>query len=347
MKKHETFDMVIASNNDIVETSQNHSLDVIKSFSLSYRPHFSIEGSKHTELYPSKVVKDLSERTQLAYKASIHHFQFTCGFILPSTPEGVMAYLELCSSYYAPDTLKARLSALSHWHKRQRFSDPTEDLNVKALMYQISLASPHQPKRTNSFTFDHLKVMDQHFENLLKCISISEHCGEYMRVTRDRAMFMVAFWRGLGTTELGLLNSRDIQLDPIKGLRITAFDRGGKRTTKQIPWRPELCAASAIQSWVKLNGQSDSSLFQKIEKNGDLSKCALLDKSIPVILQRRSDDAGLSVSIGAHSFRRGFGEWARDSDWDIQSILEYVGWNGLNRHLAHLSKRRNSDHQTD
>lgn len=289
---------------------------------------------------PTPSRRELSANTKNAYDAAIRHFQFECGLWLPASPDSINLYLRICSTHYAPDTLKLRLSALSRWHVRQGTVDPTEHYSVKALMYQISLISPHEPTRTESFTLDHLRCVDEYLRLTSSCLSPTEHRSEYFRITRDRAMFLLAFWRALGTGQLCKIYVRNLAFDEKQGLNLTCLDRHNVENTVHVGWRAELCAASAVRDWTQTGTFLDDALFQKVQRNGELTGYPLSQKSIVPILQQRADEAGAQVKIGAHSFRRGFGEWAYESGWNLQSILEYVGWNGLNRHLLHLCGRK-------
>ncbi|MBV6659805.1 hypothetical protein KV572_02615 [Pseudomonas yamanorum] len=336
MSNRTDFKAFIESNMDLID---DLNISFRESKFLSKRIRNRYEHNLTLSNYIEEPPVNLSNRTITSYKAAIRHFQFECGLRLPASPESVMFYLKLCSAHYAPDTLKLRLSALSHWHKFQLFVDPTEDCAVKSLMYQITLMSPHVPERTESFTLEHLKSIDIHLAAVLSTLSPSSQRGKYLRALRDRAIFLIAFWRALGTTQLGKINVRDILIVENDGLYLTSLDRSNTINTSRIAWRDEFCAAGAVQEWIESSTFLDDALFQKVKRNGELTGTSLSEKSIIPILQQRANEAGVCVNIGAHSFRRGFGEWARDSGWDLQSILDYVGWNGLNRHLSHLSKK--------
>lgn len=336
MRKDTEFEAYLRSSLDEIKAPYEWYTESELKRNISY----SVHGTELDWPFNQKTTKELSARTESAYKAATDHFQFVCGLFLPATPGEVIKYLQMCSKHYAPDTLKIRLSALSHWHKKMGFVDPTEHGLVRSAIFQISLISSYKPKRTMSFTIDHLITVDNHLKAQLHGLSAMEHRGKFLRTLRDRAMFLLGFWRALGTTELGLISSHDILVDPVKGLNLASLDRARNKTARCMPWRETLCVATSVEELLR-HTLPDGALFQKIEQNGKLTGTPLSEKSIIPILQDRVNETGLMVKIGAHSFRRGFSEWARDSNWSISSMLDYIGWNGLNRHLNHLDKKNN------
>jgi len=57
-------------------------------------------------------------------------------------------------------------------------------------------------------------------------------------------------------------------------------------------------------------------------------KQALHPDSLITILRQCFDAAGLADSgdYSSHSLRRGFATWANANQWDVKSLMEYVGW---------------------
>jgi len=65
------------------------------------------------------------ENNQRSYTSAVRHFEVISGGLLPATADRVSQYLVAYAATLSINTLRQQLSALSHWHQAQGFSDPT------------------------------------------------------------------------------------------------------------------------------------------------------------------------------------------------------------------------------
>lgn len=57
--------------------------------------------------------------------------------------------------------------------------------------------------------------------------------------------------------------------------------------------------------------------------------------------------AGLTntQSYSSHSLRRGFASWANANEWDLKSLMQYVGWKDTKSALRYIDTQGSSAQQ--
>ena len=112
-----------------------------------------------------------------------------------------------------------------------------------------------------------------------------------------------------------------------------------------MPALEQLCPTQAYQDWLMISKIESGPVFRNINRWGTLSDRSLHPNSIIPILRSLMDDALIKTSseYTSHSLRRGFASWVSDNNWDLKSLMEYVGWKDPKSALKYLEVSR---HQT-
>jgi integrase len=79
-------------------------------------------------------------------------------------------------------------------------------------------------------------------------------------------------------------------------------------------------------------------VYRKIDRWGRVGQQGLNADSLIPLLRSLFRDVGLegSEEYSSHSMRRGFATWARDSGWDLKSLMAYVGWKDVKSAMRYL-----------
>lgn len=287
---------------------------------------------------PRQPLRTYADNSVRAYKSHIGHFRYTAEKSLPSDPLEIADYLLKYSSTLAPGTLIARLSALSKWHKEQGFQDPTKDPRISQLVSHIKNHSQHTTTKTVPLLIADLAKIDIHMREKIERRENFEKEGVEERLIRDRAMMLLAFWRGLTFTQLAALKISDIVLQDGGRIILSAPATEGTVTSMRMPARKTLCPTQALQEWLEIRKSGRHNLFYGIDRWGKDTEKKVKHFVAGYALVTRCQDAELSFPLSSLSFRRGFEQWALSAGWSVQSIREYVGLNGVQEALLPLTK---------
>ncbi|MBJ2180128.1 hypothetical protein JC795_18210 [Pseudomonas veronii] len=286
---------------------------------------------------PRQNLRTYANNSIRAYKSHIGHFRYTAEKSLPSDPLEIADYLLRYSSTLAPSTLIARLSALSKWHKEQGFQDPTKDPRIPQLITHIKNHSSHTTTKAVPLLIADLVKVDLHMLDKLERRENFEKQGTEERLTRDRAMMLLAFWRGLTFTQLATLKISDIILQGEGRIMLSVPATKGIFASTKLPIRKSSCPTQALLGWLEIRESGRQNLFYGINKWGNVTEKEVKRFVAGYALASRCKDAEIPVPLSALSFRRGFEQWALSVGWSIQSIREYVGLNGVQEALLPLA----------
>ena len=79
-------------------------------------------------------------------------------------------------------------------------------------------------------------------------------------------------------------------------------------------------------------------VFRAIDRWGHVDDHGLHQDSLVPIFREVMRRAGiLDVELySGHSLRRGFANWANSNNWDIKTLMEYVGWKDIQSAIRYI-----------
>lgn len=268
-----------------------------------------------------------SRNTERAYAQAINDYRFSFGGTLPASPAAVADYLKQRAGKLSVATLNLRLAALSKWHVRLGFADPTKDGLIKELMRGIRRTHNAPPKKASPITIEDLTHLDAYLSSQMQ---ESKNPAEHLRCCRDRALFLLGFWRGFRADELVRLTVENIlqETDDVLWIFMPSAKNDPQARGQRFPlYRLNiLCPVQALKDWLEESGLRTGPLFRKVDAGGTLGGSGLRSNSIAPLMQRVFERAGLSKRVSTHSMRRGFATWAAEAGWNLSALMTYVGW---------------------
>ncbi len=282
------------------------------------------------------------DTTRRSYASALRHFEVEWKGLLPATQEAVARYLADYAASLSMNTLQHRLAALSHWHTAHGFPDPTKSSMVRQVMRGIRTLHPTQEKRAKPLQLDVLQQIDSWLQAAAGTAQAQGDRAAILRLTRDRALVLLGFWRGFRSDELVRLRIEDISVAHGEGL--TCFvprskgDRNAEGRTFRCPALSRMCPVSAYESWLITSGLTDGPVFRAIDRWGTIASEGLAVASIIPLLRRLFAAVGVAdvEDYSSHSLRRGFAGWANASGWDLNELMEYVGWRDIKSAIRYL-----------
>ncbi|WP_269621515.1 site-specific integrase [Zhongshania sp. BJYM1] len=280
------------------------------------------------------------ENTRKSYRAAIEHYEAVWGGYLPATADSVAQYLAHYAPTLAINTLKLRLAGLAAWHNDQGFPDPTKSPYVKKVLKGIAELHPHTETQAKPLKLEDLNRVVSWFDEVLR----SEPCTRPRRLTvvRNKALFLIGFWRAFRSDELTRINIENVSVVPEKGLEIflprSKTDRSAQGRVVRVPALLQLCPVSAYLDWVSEAQLREGPLFPGINRWGHISEKSLHPASVITIIKQSCTLAGIpdADEYSSHSLRRGFASWSNTQQWDIKALMEYVGWKDVKTALKYI-----------
>jgi integrase len=284
------------------------------------------------------------ENTQQSYKSAIRDFEVEWGGFLPTTPDRVARYLANRADKHAANTLRQRLAALAKWHLDQGFPDPTKAPVVRQVLRGIQTLYPAQEKRAKPFQIDQLKLVDRLLTAGADAAQAQGALGAELRYRRNKALFLLGFWRGFRGDELTRLQIEHVHITPGEGmicfLPRTKGDRQFKGGNFKVPLLSSLCPVTAYDEWITAAALQDGPVFRAIDRWGNIRATGLNIDSLVPILRTILKDAGVNAPdlYSAHSLRRGFASWATANGWDLSTLMEHVGWKNAQSAMRYIDR---------
>lgn len=275
------------------------------------------------------------DNTRKSYRAAVNHFEIEWGGFLPATADSIVRYLAAYAGVLAHNTLKQRISALGQWHVDQGFPDPTKMPVVRKMLRGIQELHPAQEKRAKPLQLEALEQTCAWLEQRREQARQQGRFGDLLRHTRDKALLLIGFWRGFRSDELARLEIDRIEAVAGEGMTIylprTKTDRSLKGTTYKTPALSKLCPVAAYLDWLAVGGLKSGAVIRGIDRWGTISEGAVNAASIIPLFRRILKSAGVTdVHLySSHSLRRGFASWASANGWEMQALMEYVGWKNI------------------
>lgn len=283
------------------------------------------------------------DNTRNSYRTAIEHYEVSWQGMLPATAEQIARYLVDHAETLAYSTLKQRLAALAQWHQSQGFADPTKAPLVKKVLKGIVELHPTQEKQAKPLQLETLETICQWLE--LQIGQAREQAPSSVNLCvllRNKALLLIGFWRAFRSDELCRLRIEHITVTPGEGMTLylprTKTDVAGRGVTHRVPVLSRLCPVTAYLDWLHHAGLQNGPVFRKISQNGKLSEKALNPRSIIPLLRQFFLASGITDAeqYSSHSLRRGFASWAGAQQWDLKSLMAYVGWKNMHSALRYI-----------
>lgn len=291
------------------------------------------------DIYLTAAVRD---NTQKSYQSAVRHFEVEWGGFLPATSDSVARYLADHADSLAVNTLRQRLAALAQWHVDQGFPDPTKAPVVRKVFRGIQTLHPAQEKRAKPLQLSQLDQVDRWLIDAIQTATSSGDTALASRRMRDRALFLLGFWRGFRGDELTRLRIEHIAITPEEGMTCylphTKGDRQLKGGTFKAPMLSRLCPVTAYLEWIAAARLDSGPVFRPIDRWGHVGDGPLHIDSLVPLLRGILHDAQVDAAelYSAHSLRRGFASWATANGWDLKTLMEHVGWKNAQSAMRYI-----------
>lgn len=285
------------------------------------------------------------DNTRRSYQSAIKHFEVTWGGFLPATADNIVHYLSDHADTLAVSTLKQRISAIAQWHIEQGFPDPTKTSIVSKVLKGIRELHPQKVKQAKPIQIEELAKVIAFLDKAHEEKAIST-----LRYYRDKSLVLMGFWRGFRSEELCRLSAEFIDVNPNGGLNIflprSKGDRGSNGRNYFVPSLMQMCPTRAYEDWLDASKIKKGPVYRSINRWGKMSCSALHPNSINPLLRSLFVKSGISDEdrYSSHSFRRGFASWATQNQWDLSSLMQYVGWSDPKSALRYIETNNFESH---
>jgi len=282
------------------------------------------------------------ENTRQSYRSAIEHYEVSWGGFLPATADNIANYIADHAESHALSTLRQRLSALAQWHIGQGFPDPTKAPIVKKVLKGIGELHPVSEKRARPLQLHELEALICWIEQRQKQALCDGDGPALLTQSRNKALVLIGFWRAFRSDELCHLLIENITVTPGEGMEIflpsSKSDRQSRGVVFKAPALSRLCPVDAYLDWINNAGLSEGPVFRRINQKGAMGEKALHPGSIITLLRQMFSQAEIPEpeTYSSHSLRRGFASWANENQWDIKSLMEYVGWKDLHSAMRYI-----------
>jgi integrase len=282
------------------------------------------------------------ESTLRSYAGCIRHFEQEWKGLLPATGESVARYIAAYAPHHALSTLRQRLAALARWHADHGFADPTRSPVVRKVLRGVRATHTTVQRQAKPLELAQLERVNQRLVDRHATALGAGNAVDVLRLTRDRSLLLLGFWRAFRSDELTRMQVEDVEVVAGKGLTCRLHRSKGDREfegrTFHCPALSRLCAVEAYSEWTKLLGRTAGPVFPAIDRWGHISDDPMQATSLIPLLRGLFEDAGLEQvdEYTSHSLRRGFAGWAKASGWDLKDLMAYVGWKDVESAMRYL-----------
>lgn len=279
------------------------------------------------------------DNTRRSYASAVEHFEVQWGGMLPATADRVAHYLADYADSLSLNTLRQRLAAIGRWHVEHGFVDPTKAILVKRTMKGIAELHPRREKQAAPLQLAQLEALDTYWCTRIEAVVSTPSAA--LKILRNRALILLGFWRAFRGDELCRIEIQHIEFDADTGMILhlgrSKGDRASRGSVYRCPALSRLCPVAACTAWIDAIGITTGPLFRGIDRWGNLKRTGMHPNSIVPLLRKELAAAGIeSTRYSSHSLRRGFASWANSNDWDVKSLMEYVGWKDVKSALRYV-----------
>jgi len=288
------------------------------------------------------------ENTVRSYASALKNFEEVWKGLLPSTSDTVARYLAEHATPYRLSTLRLHIAALSRWHADNGFPDPTRAPLVHKVLRGIRSKHATAQRRARPLLLD---VLEDVSTWLLAAQAAARQQGnrtKELRLSRDRALVLLGFWRAFRSDELASMRISEVQA--VRGQGLTCRPGRTKTTDEDedrsfyCPALSRLCPVDAYIDWIELSGRTSGPVFPGIDRWGNISAAHMASQAILPLLRRILAEAGTAeaATYSSHSLRRGFAGWASANGWELKELMEHVGWRDASSALRYIDVPRDA-----
>jgi len=151
-----------------------------------------------------------------------------------------------------------------------------------------------------------------------------------IKSVRDRAIFTVAYYRGLRSSEVGLLRLEDyIPPDRLRIWRLKQRSHyGGGRGGQQFPLSPD--EQSALKAWLRERGADPGPLFLSNRKR------AISRRMLDVLMKRYGAIAGIPLDRRhMHALRHSIATHLLEEGREIHEVQDWLGHRDISNTLIY------------
>jgi len=258
--------------------------------------------------------------TRRAYQSAVRQFQ-AWGGALPADETMIVQYLLAQANRLNPRTLTLHLTALSHWHHYQGFTDPTALPGVRKTLKGIQRTHGTPKRKAKALRLEHILILVTY---------LSQQPG--LKALRDSALIQMGYFGAFRSSELVVLTVEQCQFEP-EGLIIqlprSKTDQEGQGKTKALPYgRLPLCPITALKQWLEAAEIQAGPIFRGIDRWDRLRPHALYVTSLNPMLKTVGKACGFDFvpELSSHSLRRGLATGAARAGASFESIKRQGGW---------------------
>ena len=286
---------------------------------------FSLEKGLRNPLQASQTSQHYLQRatahnTRRAYQSAIRQFQ-AWGGQLPTDETTLIRYLLAQAPRLNPRTLILHLTALSHWHHYQQFTDPTALPEVRKVLKGIQREHGVPKRKAKALRIEHITAMVDYLKQ-----------QKGLQAIRNSALLQVGYFGAFRCSELVSLSLEHLHFEP-EGLMIelprSKTDQEGKAKTKGLPYGTHIfCPVKALRHWLEAANITQGAVFRAIDQWEHVKEKALYVTSINPILKSLGQQCGFDFipHLSSHSLRRGLATGAARAGASFESIKRQGGW---------------------
>jgi hypothetical protein len=168
------------------------------------------------------------DNTVRSYAAALRNFETVWKGMPPATIDTVARYLAKHASIYRLSTLRLHLAALARWHADNGFADPTRSPLVHKVLRGIRAKHGTAQRRARPLQLDVLESVSGWLFKAQASASKQGRRTEQLRLSRDRSLLLLGFWRAFRADELA--NMRIEEVVAVRGKGLTCRPRRTKTT---------------------------------------------------------------------------------------------------------------------
>lgn len=238
---------------------------------------------------------------------------------MPAHADTVSAYLADHADILKVATLRRHLATISKAHQVAGVANPCRETSVRDTVSGLRRTYGTATDEAPGLLADQLgQVLDT--------------LPDTLSGVRDRALLLVGWCAGLRRSEVAGLTWADISPDP-DGLVLTLRrsktdqDGAGRLVGLASNENPGRCPVKALDKWRALSAPTDgtSSVFVTITKHAKLGTEKMSGHAVALIIQKRTNQAGLLVHYRGHSLRKGLVQSAHLAGVSDSAVMATTG----------------------
>ena len=279
--------------------------------------------------------KSRAENTQRSYNSALRIFaKFAVEqrqTVFPADARTVAAFLQYrIDAGVAPASLNVDLSAIRQAHRAGNKPDPTDDINVRAVVHGYRRIQAAQGRRT--------KQAKGLSESALAAITAVADMSSDIFATRDIAIVSLLREGLLRRGECAALRVRDFSREQDGSGRIRIIrSKTDQEGQGRILFLGEK-AADRVAKWLDAApAGADTPLFRRIRCGGYVQSTPITGKSVSKIVQKRGEAAGI-FGLSGHSGRVGMAQDLVASGASIGEVAVAGRWKSPNM-VIHYVRR--------